>query len=251
MTKRKKKGPPRRRPLDVLFESEAWLVVDKPAGIPVHGGAGKTGPSILERLAEERGLHLHLAHRLDRGTAGVLVLAKQPDGAREASEAWPDAVKTYEAVTAGGLVPRTITTPLRDPDGRARSAHTEVIAADGLELAGLTLSLATIRIQTGRLHQIRRHLGGIQHPVLGDDKHGDFELNRRFVEAARSAGLPRPKHLLLRCASVEVPARLGLPLVSAPRPRGWEPLLQTGAAGDAASERGRKAVDWGSAEPGA
>lgn len=225
MSRRKRNGP-RRRPLDVLHEDEDWLAVDKPSGVPVHGGAGRTGPSVLERLREERGLELHLVHRLDRGTAGVLLLAKRPERARAASDAWPEVEKRYWALAGGRLVGGVIDRPLRDPDGRAKAARTLVQRVEPLRLGPLEASLAEVRLETGRLHQIRRHLAGSGHPVLMDDRHGDFDLNRRFADAVRERGLPRPKHLMLRCAGLRPPAGLGLPPLEAPWPRPWLRLLE-------------------------
>lgn len=225
---RSKRRAPRRRPLDVLYEDPRWVAIDKPAGIPVHGGAGRAGPSVLERLEEERGEKLLLAHRLDRSTAGVLLLARTPDAAREAGAWWDEVTKTYFAVVAGRAVPGILDAPLPDPDGRARAARTEVEATWPLQLGELTASLCRLSLHTGRLHQIRRHLAGAGHPVLMDDKHGDFRRNRELGAWAAEQELARPKHLLLRCARLRPPARAGLPVLEAPWPRTWPPLLTAG-----------------------
>lgn len=219
-------SPPKRRPLDVLFEDERWVVVDKPAGIPVHGGAGRTGPSVIDRLRESHGAHLHLVHRLDRATAGVLILARDPAHASRLSERWPEVEKHYLAIVRGEPeAPQRFDRPLRDPDGRSKSAVTELRASRSLG-ADWGASACALRIETGRLHQIRRHLADAQYPVLLDDKYGDFQANRDFVNTVRAAGGPRPKHLLLWCRSLKPPAHPdGPPVLEAPLPRSWRALV--------------------------
>jgi 23S rRNA-/tRNA-specific pseudouridylate synthase len=218
---------PRRRPLTLLHEDARWVAVDKPPGVPVHGGAGKTGPSVLERLEGQLGARLHLVHRLDRGTGGALLLARRAEDARRASELWADVEKRYWAIAEGAPRPGLIDRPLPDPDGRARPARTELLRVHAL--GGLGVSLCLVRIATGRLHQIRRHLAGAGHPVLLDDRHGDFARNKAFAEEVREMGLPKPKHLFLVCASLRAPPDSGLPpRLAASWPRGWPPLLERG-----------------------
>lgn len=224
----RKKADPRRRPLTVLFEDDHWVAIHKPAGIPVHGGAGKTGPSVLERL-RDRG-ELHLVHRLDRATAGVLLLARTGADAARLAKRWTEVEKEYWALCAHAPQVGTIERPLKDPDGRARVAVSHVERCWGLSqgFSG-TAHLAKIRIETGRLHQIRRHLAAVNAPILNDDKYGDFEANRRFVDDAKSLGLPRPKHLMLFCRRLRLPAGAGFPaLIDAEWPRGWVELLTAG-----------------------
>lgn len=231
MAPARRRREPRRRPLTVLYEDDAWVVIDKPAGIPVHGGAGRAGPSVLERLEAERGERLHLAHRLDRGTAGVLLLARRAEAARAAAAAWDTVEKRYWALVSGAPPEaKTIERPLPDPDGRARAARTDVLAARALE--GWRGSVVLVRITTGRLHQIRRHLAAVGHPVLMDDKHGDFAANGALVDWAQRAGLPRPKHPFLLCWRLTAPPGAGLPTpLTASWPRSWPPLLGLGGVG--------------------
>ncbi len=222
---RSRKSPgAKRRPLTVLYEDGAYLAVDKPAGIPVHGGAGATGPSVLDRLEEERGgLRLHLVHRLDRGTSGVLLLAKTAAAARAAQEAWDSTKKTYAAIAAGTpKAPRTFDAPLLGPDGRRQSARTELLSAD--PLPGLDASSCELELETGRTHQIRRHLAAAGHPVLLDERHGDFAKNRSFIAQVQNLGLPRPKHLYLSCQKLHLPPGLGPRTLEAPLPRPWQNL---------------------------
>lgn len=224
----RRRRPPRRRPLTTVFEDASWLAVSKPAGVPVHGGAGKNGPSVLERLEESHGPGpLHLVHRLDRGTSGLLLLAKAPDAARLASAAWPSVRKTYWAVALGRPVaPRLIDVSLTDPDGRSREARTELAWSRAVSGLIPEVSLCQLHLQTGRLHQIRRHLAAIGHPVLLDEKYGNFEVNKTFASAMQADGLPKPKHLFLACIGLEAPRASGLPprLESDP-PGSWTSLL--------------------------
>ncbi|MEL6186634.1 MAG: RluA family pseudouridine synthase [Myxococcota bacterium] len=217
---------PKRRPLDLIHQDERWVAVDKPAGIPVHGGAGKTGPSVIERLQDELGAKLHLVHRLDRATQGVLLLSRDPRDAAWLSERWPAVEKSYGAIVSGHpAAPRRFDRALRDPDGRAKPARTRLTSARSLG-GVFSASVCSLHLETGRLHQIRRHLAEAGHPVLMDPKYGDFEKNRSFAEAVRAAGGPRPKHLLLWCRSLRFPELEGAPPpLASDLPRIWRAIL--------------------------
>jgi 23S rRNA pseudouridine955/2504/2580 synthase len=184
------KPAPRALALPVIYEDDALLVVDKPSGIAVHGGSG-ISYGVIESLRAERprAKLLELAHRLDRDTSGLLVIAKKraalvelhrmlregevekvylalvkgawTGGARELRE------RLHKYVTAGGE--RRVAV-----HGGGQSAVTLVrpIAASAI------CSLLELRLMTGRTHQIRVHLAHAGHPVLGDGKYGDFEANR-------------------------------------------------------------------------
>ena len=225
---------PRRRPLDVLHRDDDWLIVDKPAGIAVHGGAGPSRSSVLERLEDDLGARPHLVHRLDRPTAGALVLAWRAEGARWLSERWARVDKRYLAVAKGTLqAPQSFDRPLVDGDGRRQAATTQLAAV--LEIPTLEASMAALHLGTGRQHQIRRHLAEAGHPVLLDDRYGDFAANRALSQAVLAEGHPRPKHHLLWCRRLHFPDGPGWPpSVTAGLPRSWaHVLLAAGLSVDA------------------
>ena len=181
----------------VLYEDDGLLVIDKPAGVAVHGGSG-VASGVIERLraARPQARFLELVHRLDRDTSGVLMLAKHRQAllALQAQLRERHAGKTYQAVLVGTVPMRT--RALRQPLVRTRTAEGErrvLAAADGREadtrltglerwtLAGVgPFTLVDVKIGTGRTHQIRVHAALDGHPVAGDAKYGDFELNKRL-----------------------------------------------------------------------
>lgn len=209
----------RARPLDVLFEDDRFLAVSKPAGVAVHGGAGIRTPPVVHRIP--RGVRP--VHRLDAGTSGVLLLAKDSDSARVAAAAWGEASKVYWAAVVGRAGAAHINRPLDDGSGRMQPARTDVRPIEASGDGAWTWVEATLG--TGRNHQIRRHLAGFGHPVVMDDRYGDFAANKRFRHRVRAAGAPNPKHALLHARRLQV---LDLDLV-APLPSRWHAWL--GAVG--------------------
>jgi 23S rRNA pseudouridine955/2504/2580 synthase len=220
---------PRRAPpaeLPVVFEDDSLLVVDKPAGIAVHGGSGVSF-GVIERLrsARPQARFLELAHRLDRETSGLLVLAKRRPALLALHAALRDGrVRKRYLVLVKGNWPddkRSVSLPLRKSLTRSGERRVSVDRA-GREavtifrraraLPGYTLLEA--ELMTGRTHQIRVHLAHLGFPILGDDKYGDFELNR----AAGKRGL---KRMFLHAAELELqhpttgePMRFASPLPS-------------------------------------
>jgi 23S rRNA pseudouridine955/2504/2580 synthase len=186
---------PAARPTEfpVVFEDDALIVVDKPAGTAVHGGSGVSFGVIESlRAARPQAKFLELVHRLDRETSGLLVVAKK----RAALVALQDAFrerhprKRYLALVKGHWTrgSQQVTLGLRkyltaegerrvavDRAGReSRTRFDLVEALDGF-------SLLSAEIETGRTHQIRVQLAHLGFPIAGDDKYGDFELNRRVA----------------------------------------------------------------------
>jgi 23S rRNA pseudouridine955/2504/2580 synthase len=177
----------------VLHEDEALLVMDKPAGMAVHGGSGiSTG--VIEQLRRERpeARFLELVHRLDRDTSGVLLLAKKRSALTDlhrqlregtaqkfyltlAKGRWPDAKRSvklplYKYVLASGE--RRVR--VQDEGQAAQTIFR-------LQQAWPDFSLLEAELKTGRTHQIRVHLAHLGHPIAGDDKYGDFELNKALA----------------------------------------------------------------------
>ncbi len=180
--------------LPVVFEDDALIVIDKPSGIAVHGGSGISF-GVIESLRAERprAKFLELAHRLDRDTSGLLVVGKKRSALVElhrmlrdgevrkdyvliAKGRWKGGARKVEAslhkfVTAEGE--RRVS--VREDGQRA------VTLFKPLEI-GDSATLLEARLMTGRTHQIRVHAAHIGHPILGDDKYGDFDLNRALAK---------------------------------------------------------------------
>ena len=201
-------APPREFP--VVFEDEHLLVIDKPAGVAVHGGSGVSF-GVIEQLRRARpeAKFLELVHRLDRETSGLLLIAKKRSALtalQEQFRARPGEKvigKTYAALVPGAWPARlkVIDVPLHkfiDAAGERRVRITEGDDEDGRRsitlvqvapprLVGYTLLDVTIK--TGRTHQIRVHLAHHGHAIVGDDKYGDFALNRRLARGELVPGL--------------------------------------------------------------
>jgi 23S rRNA pseudouridine955/2504/2580 synthase len=188
---------PRAKPAEfpVVYEDAAILVVDKPAGVAVHGGSG-VSYGVIEslRAARPQAKLLELAHRLDRDTSGLLVVAKKRSALVELHRMLREGEieKVYLALVkgrwAGGN--RELRDALHkyvDAKGERRVAVREGGMAAVTRVtpiqANERFSLLQVRLLTGRTHQIRVHLAHAGHPVLGDDKYGDFELNHKLEKA--------------------------------------------------------------------
>jgi len=193
----------------VLFEDEHLLVVNKPAGIAVHGGSG-----ISHGVIEQLRMHypdwkfLELVHRLDRETSGVLLLAKKRRALvdlhqqiREGmvhksyqvlvSGKWRNAIQNVKFplsryVTAGGERRVAVATEKYEK-AKSRQAHTIF----SLQQSWEKFSLLNAELKTGRTHQIRVHLTHLGFPIAGDDKYGNFELNRQLRKSEQTVPLKR------------------------------------------------------------
>lgn len=184
---------PRPLGLPVVFEDAALVVIDKPSGVAVHGGSG-VSYGVIESLRAERpqAKFLELAHRLDRDTSGLLMVAKKRSALVELHRMLREGEvdKRYLAVVKGRWSGKE---ELRDAlhkyvtaQGERRVAVREDGQAAVTRVKSLkskdTASLLELRLLTGRTHQIRVHLAHAGHPVLGDDKYGDFELNKALLK---------------------------------------------------------------------
>jgi 23S rRNA pseudouridine1911/1915/1917 synthase len=206
---------PEALPLPIVYQDKDLVVVDKPAGMVVHPAAGHEGGTLVNALlhhvddlsgigGEKRP---GIVHRLDRGTSGLMVIAKNDRAHEELARQFHDreVEKEYAALVWGEVMAgRRIDAPIgRDPVNRkkmsakarrSREAVTRIVRAEHF---GRTLTLARVAIHTGRTHQIRVHLSAIGHPVVGDPLYGGVHrhvpgdlkavkhLDRPFLHAAR------------------------------------------------------------------
>jgi len=174
----------------VLFEDEALLVIDKPAGLAVHGGSGVSF-GVIEALRQTRPGHvfLELVHRIDRETSGVLMLAKKRVALVELHRQMQagEVTKHYFTLVKGLWKDRkrVVDLPLEKKVRASGERKVNVGPAGDTAITICRLerrvgpySLLDAELKTGRTHQIRVHLSHLGYPILGDDKYGDFALNK-------------------------------------------------------------------------
>lgn len=196
------------REFSVLFEDEHLLAIDKPAGVAVHGGSGVSFGIIEQlRMARPEAPFLELIHRLDRETSGILLIAKRRSALKILQNQFREREtgKTYLALVIG-VWPgnkKVLDKPLHKyllPDGERRVKVVSRDDPDGMPSVSLVkprpsaatdFSLLEVTIKTGRTHQIRVHLASEGHPIAGDDKYGDFELNKQLARAGAPVPLKR------------------------------------------------------------
>jgi 23S rRNA pseudouridine955/2504/2580 synthase len=183
----------------IVHEDEKLLVLDKPAGVAVHGGSGVSFGVIEALRAARPGETLELVHRLDRETSGCLLVARRAAALRELHALMRENAfeKRYLVLVKGkwDLGAKRIDVPLRT-DTRVGGERTVRAGATGkasvsdfrpVQFFGRTATLMEVTLHTGRTHQIRVHAAHAGHPVAGDDKYGDAGFN----EALRELGLKR------------------------------------------------------------
>jgi 23S rRNA pseudouridine955/2504/2580 synthase len=200
----------------VLYEDDWLLVIDKPSGMAVHTGSGITGGTVVDLARAYLGptgvrndFAASPAHRLDRETSGVLIVAKRRPAMVHFTDVFTHgkAKKRYLALVKGSLSKPSgfIDLPLAEHQQTAESKGRRGVnmqeARTRWELIGAGAGCAYVRvgIETGRTHQIRRHFAAIGHPVAGDRKHGDFPFNR---DVKAKWGLDR---LFLHAAKIDFP----------------------------------------------
>jgi 23S rRNA pseudouridine955/2504/2580 synthase len=208
------RGAPARE-FPVLFEDEAVLAINKPAGVAVHGGSGVSFGVIEQlRMARPQAKFLELVHRLDRETSGILLVAKKRSALKSLQDQFREREtgKTYLALVAGQWPAnkKVLDKPLHkyllddgerrvrvvakdDPDGMKSVTLVKVRERSPLPVgpAAQGYSLLEVTIKTGRTHQIRVHLASEGLPIAGDDKYGDFELNKALQKPADGPALKR------------------------------------------------------------
>ena len=191
----------------IVWEDEHLLVVDKPAGLVVHPGAGHATGTLVDALAgkiaggdDDRP---GIVHRLDRDTSGLMVVARSPEAHARLQELVRERAleRIYLALVRGN--PRSRTGRIEAPIGRDRSEPTRISLTTDSPREAVTHfevnriwpghALLRVRLETGRMHQIRVHLGAIDLPVVGDRVYGVREpaLGRQFLHAAELS-FPHP-----------------------------------------------------------
>ncbi len=207
------------REFSIIYEDDWFLAMDKPAGVAVHGGSGVSFGVIEQlRMARPQAKFLELVHRLDRETSGILLVAKKRSALKNLQDQFREREtgKTYLALVSGQWPAnkKVLDKPLHkymladgerrvkvvakdDPDGMPSLTLVKVRAASGTtgvhpaDRAGPGYSLLEVTIKTGRTHQIRVHLASEGFPIVGDDKYGDFDLNKSLARTNSPTPLKR------------------------------------------------------------
>lgn len=189
----------------IVYEDDDICIINKPSALAVQGGVG-INRAVDTLLSEQLGSKIYLVHRLDRDTAGLLITAKNPAAASRWTKLIASSAvqKEYYALCTGEFsrLKGGITDPVvhkgvsktagtffcvekqsrialdaeQSPSAKKEASASESALAQ--RSASLCFSLVRLRLETGRMHQIRIHLAGCGTPIAGDDKYGDFKLNR-------------------------------------------------------------------------
>jgi tRNA pseudouridine65 synthase len=168
--------------IELLYTDADVVVANKPSGLLVHRGWDNDDDVAMFRVRDAVGQHVHPLHRLDRGTSGALVFARSRESAASLAKAFEDGRvdKRYLALVRGmpsdeGVIDHAI--PKSEGGPRvAAVTRFRVVARSTVDRCSLVLAMP----ETGRLHQIRRHLCHIGHPIVGDVNHGSGVINRHY-----------------------------------------------------------------------
>ena len=214
----------------ILAQGPDYVVVRKPARIAVHRHAGGREPAMLQVVRNQLDQHVWPVHRLDRGTSGCLLFALSPDAVAPLTRALAGGTKRYLALVRGHWSHpdvHRIEASLKDDRGIEREAATRLRCLGTSREPRCSLVMA--EPETGRFHQVRRHLNRLTHPVLGDSSHGDTRVNRVWRE---HHGLNRlalhcwQLHLDLDSGPLRVTARVPDELWSVWRGQPWWPSAE-------------------------
>jgi 23S rRNA pseudouridine955/2504/2580 synthase len=233
-------APPREFP--VVFEDDHLLVIDKPAGVAVHGGSGVSF-GVIEQLRQARptAKFLELIHRLDKETSGLLMIAKRRSALLALQEQFRqrETGKTYAALVLGvwPASKKVIDTPLHKfltAEGERRVRAVSETNEDGRRSITLVklvkvfdqFSLLDVTIKTGRTHQIRVHLLSEDHAIAGDEKYGDEAINHALNKGTAVPGIKFKRMFLhARRLRFEHPASAEMIELQAPLPPECQQLL--------------------------
>jgi tRNA pseudouridine65 synthase len=170
--------------MQVLFRDEALIVVDKPAGLIVHRGMANDKDCVADRVRDLVGHRVHAGHRLDRGTTGVLVFALTTEAAQSLQTQFAEGStgKTYLALTRGLPKPKSGVLDYPIPKGEGLERVPAVSTYRSLGWCLQRYAWVEVTPQTGRFHQVRRHLRHLSCPLIGDANYGSSEHNRFWRE---------------------------------------------------------------------
>lgn len=186
--------------LDILYQDDALIAVNKPAGLAVHRSkmVGNAEEFLIDLLREQVGGITYLAHRLDRATSGVLLVARSSEIAAALGEQFMerDVHKQYLAVVRGWPEPEEALIDYALPGSRdngprreARTSYRRLATVEvPIELGRYPqqrYAMVLAEPQTGRFRQIRKHMAHVRHPIIGDCQHGRSDHNRLYKQYFR------------------------------------------------------------------
>lgn len=180
--------------IPILYENDEIYVINKPAGLSVQGGQG-VSHSLDVDFSNQTGNKVYLVHRLDKDTCGLMIVAKSPAAANKWTKLIGSkiATKEYVAICAGKLKDKKGI--IKDDvlqHGDSKTAVTEYIVEKewnlnipedlekGTPASVVNMSQIRLKLETGRMHQIRIHLAKQNCPIAGDDQHGNFKINKQL-----------------------------------------------------------------------
>jgi tRNA pseudouridine65 synthase len=184
-----------KKPLEIIFQDEFVVVINKPNGLMVHRSPismSNADTFAIQELRDQLGVYVYPAHRLDRKTSGLLIFALDTENLKHINAQFEAKTvsKTYHAIVRGYTDPKgTIDYALTNDQGKTQEAvtHYETLAQTEINIpfghhTTSRYSLVEVYPETGRMHQIRKHLAHIHHPIIGDRPHGCNKQNKLFLE---------------------------------------------------------------------
>jgi tRNA pseudouridine65 synthase len=220
--------------LQILFVDADLVIVNKPSGLLVHRGWANDDDVAMFRVRDMLGAHVYPVHRLDRGTSGALCFARTREAAALLGESFQSRQvdKRYLALVRGepaasGIIDHPIPRGVEQSAGAPRVpavTRYQLIARSPVDRCSLVLAIP----ETGRGHQVRRHLRHLGHPLVGDVNYGRGEINRRYRAEyglhrlalhAHAIAFAHPVTGATVAVTAPVPDDLGLPLTRLALPR--------------------------------